>query len=391
MKGMPVSKITLTAPANSHLLQVVKALLTAGWRIERVPEGARLLRNGQKIILRTEQGDLCFRLFVYKVTDSGRNRPDERRVEMTSKIGLVKVRSFPDVVLGISTDPSAFVGFNAERLTYGGETHNASSFFNIDGLKALRGDFIKIDKRSSKLFTSGVEYHAFFLSNRIAEYLCNRQSIHTGAYGHDGPYSGRGIRRARRVEMETSEENASGDVLVLVGPVAPEQSSRKSLDENLIEQAEKGELLRPQGGRRKITPEEFVKIKRAMEDNGELGEKVVLALERNRLRKSGRNDLADSVRWVSAESVGEGYDILSYETDGTERFIEVKTSIGNSKTFDLSDNEWRTACRLGDKYYICRVTHVRSSPKTVFYCDPRQLEESGEITKTANGWRVTLR
>lgn len=386
-----MGKIALTAPGNSHLLHVVRALISTGWRIERVPEGARLLRNGQKIILRTEQGDLCFRLFVYKVTDSGRNRPDERRVEMTSKIGLVKVRSFPDVVLGISTAPSAFVGFNAERLVFGGETHNASSFFNIDGLKALRSDFIKIDKRSSKLFTSGVEYHAFFLSNRLAEYLCNRQSIHTGAYGHDGPYSGGRARHAHRVKMETLEKNVSGEVLILTGPIVSEQPREKSIDEKLIEQAEKGEPLRTRGGKRKITPEEFVKIKRAMEDNGELGEKVVLASERKRLRKSHRADLADSVRWISAESVGEGYDILSYEIDGTERYIEVKTSIGNSKTFDLSDNEWRTACRLGDKYYICRVTQVRSLPKIMFYRDPRQLEERGGITKIANGWRVTLR
>jgi hypothetical protein len=89
--------------------------------------------------------------------------------------------------------------------------------------------------------------------------------------------------------------------------------------------------------------------------------------------------------------VGEGYDIISYETDGAERFIEVKSSVGHQSTFDMSDNEWRTACRLGESYYICRVTDVRSKPLISFFRNPQQLEQDGKVRKIASGWRITLR
>ena len=36
---------------------------------------------------------------------------------------------------------------------------------------------------------------------------------------------------------------------------------------------------------------------------------------------------------------GAGYDILSFETDGTERFLEVKTTVGYERTpFFISPN-----------------------------------------------------
>jgi hypothetical protein len=53
-----------------------------------------------------------------------------------------------------------------------------------------------------------------------------------------------------------------------------------------------------------------------------------MEVEKRRLRDARRDDLARRVEWV-ASTVGDGlgFDILSFdELDGSERFIEVKTT-----------------------------------------------------------------
>jgi hypothetical protein len=53
----------------------------------------------------------------------------------------------------------------------------------------------------------------------------------------------------------------------------------------------------------------------------------IVDYERGWLREHGRGDLADRVRWTAREDGdGLGYDVLSYDTNGHERHIEVKTT-----------------------------------------------------------------
>ena len=56
---------------------------------------------------------------------------------------------------------------------------------------------------------------------------------------------------------------------------------------------------------------------------------------------AGRTDLAQRIRWVShVDGDGAGYDIQSYEIDGDERLIEVKTTNGWERTpFHITRNE----------------------------------------------------
>jgi len=390
-----VAKFSLVAPAKSHLLHVVEALLRAGWSIQRAPVGARLLRNGQKMLLRTDQHDLRLRLFVYKVTESSRSRPVERRIEITStyRKGLKKLTSYPDVVLGYETERRLFVGVDAERISHGGETGNASSFFDIEGLKTAREGVITILQRKAKaeLFPRGFEFHAFFSPDRIAEYLFNRDNIHGGTYLGDGEYSGRSRKRSGAGVELIYQGAAKGDVLILEGPTDTRRSRGYRVSEQVISTIERGEFPAKARKIRKITPEEFIEIKRIMEENGALGEEYVMDAERRRLRRAGLPNLASGIRWISRESVGEGYDIESFEEDGSKRFIEVKTSMGKQQTFEMSNNEWRTACRLGERYYIYRVSNVRSDPSISRYTNLQALEKKGLIRKTASGWRITLR
>jgi hypothetical protein len=74
---------------------------------------------------------------------------------------------------------------------------------------------------------------------------------------------------------------------------------------------------------------------------GKAGEERVLAHERATLMAAGRADLARNIRWVShEEGDGAGFDIESFDTDGSYRRIEVKTTNGWERTpFQITRNE----------------------------------------------------
>ncbi|OLO37034.1 hypothetical protein BTR23_14710 [Alkalihalophilus pseudofirmus] len=70
---------------------------------------------------------------------------------------------------------------------------------------------------------------------------------------------------------------------------------------------------------------------------GYKGEKFVLKLEKEQLS----SDLAEKIIHVSIEEGdGAGYDILSYDSSGKPKFLEVKTTTGPKETpFYLTENE----------------------------------------------------
>jgi hypothetical protein len=60
---------------------------------------------------------------------------------------------------------------------------------------------------------------------------------------------------------------------------------------------------------------------------GRAGECLVVAYERHMLTQQGRRDLAQRIRHVAKmEGDGAGYDVLSFNKDGTVKYIEVKTT-----------------------------------------------------------------
>jgi len=75
--------------------------------------------------------------------------------------------------------------------------------------------------------------------------------------------------------------------------------------------------------------------------------------------------LAEKVRHVSADDGdGLGYDLRSFEPDGSERFIEVKTtSFGERTPFFVSANEARFARDHRDSFRLYRLFDFRSAPK----------------------------
>lgn len=98
---------------------------------------------------------------------------------------------------------------------------------------------------------------------------------------------------------------------------------------------------------------------------GENGEKLVLDFERWRLIKAGKDALADKIEWVSKEKGdGMGYDILSKNNNGTDRFIEVKTTKLSKETpIYLSRNELRFASLKAKDFFLYRVFNFAEAPR----------------------------
>lgn len=98
---------------------------------------------------------------------------------------------------------------------------------------------------------------------------------------------------------------------------------------------------------------------------GQAGERFVLAVEHRRLWEIGARHLADRIEHVS-ESRGDGlgFDILSFEADGRERLVEVKTTrYGAHTPFFASSNEVAVSSDRAESYSLYRVFGFRADPK----------------------------
>lgn len=98
---------------------------------------------------------------------------------------------------------------------------------------------------------------------------------------------------------------------------------------------------------------------------GRAGEEVVLHHERGLLIAAGRDDLAERVRWTAQEDGdGAGFDILSFDTDESERLIEVKTTNGWERTpFHISRNELTVAEDRRENWHLVRLYNFSRSPR----------------------------
>lgn len=99
---------------------------------------------------------------------------------------------------------------------------------------------------------------------------------------------------------------------------------------------------------------------------GTNGENYVLNYERERLKNTG---FEDKIKYVAENDDGAGYDILSFEKDGTERYIEVKTTKNPKKDreFFFSPNELEFSIKHDKQYVIYRVYNFNSD-------DPEEIK-----------------
>lgn len=98
---------------------------------------------------------------------------------------------------------------------------------------------------------------------------------------------------------------------------------------------------------------------------GAAGERFVLNYETARLLASGQERLAAKIEQVSVTQGDHvGFDILSFEPDGREKHIEVKTTaFGAFTPFFVSANQVRRSRAKEESYHVYRVFRFRSDPR----------------------------
>ncbi|WP_319591648.1 DUF3883 domain-containing protein [uncultured Draconibacterium sp.] len=98
---------------------------------------------------------------------------------------------------------------------------------------------------------------------------------------------------------------------------------------------------------------------------GFLGEEFVLEYEKWQLKKLGKYRLAGQIEWISQkEGDGAGYDILSRNPDGSQKYIEVKTTKLSKETpIYFSRNELDFSVNHRKRYYLYRVFNFEKNPR----------------------------
>lgn len=113
---------------------------------------------------------------------------------------------------------------------------------------------------------------------------------------------------------------------------------------------------------------------------GAAGEEFVLQYECTRLSQAGLESLAAKIEHTAkVRGDYEGYDILSFEPDGSERLIEVKTTkYGKETPFFVSRNEVLVSERHAPQYHVYRMFSFREEPR--LYLLPGSIGASCNIT-----------
>lgn len=95
------------------------------------------------------------------------------------------------------------------------------------------------------------------------------------------------------------------------------------------------------------------------------GEELVIEYEKWNFIRLGKEKYADQIRWISKEEGdGAGFDILSKNLDGKDKYIEVKTTkLSKENPFFFSRNELLFSQSHADNYNLYRLYNFTDDPK----------------------------
>jgi len=165
-------------------------------------------------------------------------------------------------------------------------------------------------------------------------------------------------------EAEETAESDNGDAFALppieeVAPVFIEPSEGWSPSPSAGRRSGGGGAWRPP------KPHDVIRN----QEVGRHGEEVAYNEERKRVRCMGYPE--DRVVWVADSNPGADYDIRSVDDDGTDLFIEVKSTLGDDGKFRWPRAEFEKALRERQHYILYRVYRAgERSPKIRHFRDP---------------------
>lgn len=109
----------------------------------------------------------------------------------------------------------------------------------------------------------------------------------------------------------------------------------------------------------------YLKREQQNQKLGLLGEELVMEYEKWQLRKHGKVNFAEQVRWISKEEGdGAGYDILSRNLNGTDKYIEVKTTkLAKETPIFFTRNELDFSVEKSGDFHLYRVFNFQEQAK----------------------------
>lgn len=156
---------------------------------------------------------------------------------------------------------------------------------------------------------------------------------------------------AKLIEQPAVKPTSISDILaILVEPPTP---------------AKKKEALYEKPSVRRVSPKRnYLEQEAHNQSLGRAGEELVMEFEHQRLWRAGHKNLAERIEHVAAKTDGHGFDILSFETDGHERLVEVKTTrFGQMTPFFASKNEVEVSDERSGEYHVYRLFDFSKSPR----------------------------
>ena len=141
-------------------------------------------------------------------------------------------------------------------------------------------------------------------------------------------------------------------------------------------------------GRKKV---DFEKENRRNKRLGERGELVVMIAEKNHLIDVGKEELAQKVEQVSKKDDSLGYDVLSFEEDGSEKYIEVKSTKSKTGTanFLISDNQIRKS-KSKDNFYVYVVFEANQKNPKIWKLKKPFDQPENKVKITPVSYRVVI-
>lgn len=139
-------------------------------------------------------------------------------------------------------------------------------------------------------------------------------------------------------------------------------------------------------GSRKI---DFSQKHKRLADIGNKGEEIVVAREKETLQDT---DFYRNVKQVSLVDDSLGYDVRSFELDGQEKQIEVKSTTQKKSSrlkFYLSENEFQKAQKLNN-YWIYQVFDVEGTPEIIKIKNPFTSEYENKISMIPVNYYVEI-
>jgi hypothetical protein len=128
---------------------------------------------------------------------------------------------------------------------------------------------------------------------------------------------------------------------------------------------------------------------------GKKGEDWVFDYEKRKLIKLGKADLAQRVIWHRNHKLDRtpGWDITSYDANGEQIFIEVKSTTGETlNEVILTAKEWQKATdeSLSSRYVIYLVTNVLTQPNLEIIRNPSSYVQTNKLEISIESYSLSL-